>query len=231
LVEAFQVEPLSVEATPINSPDQRGASYPVLVDEAEALTISSSDVESEDEEEYEDEDEDRAYRGGADAGVDDAEEDDEDDDYSSGDDDDVMVDPQNLQMLMDMGFSEEIAARALQKAHNDVQMATIACLRQEEEGNQPSPVTRVIDRNRNRDRDRDREQRNSAPDRPVFSAETGTEGMRRLSEDADDGARVRGSPQRRSIMSRISRSLNRTISGAKKAKARREDMGINFDDS
>ena len=51
-VEAFQVEPLSVEATPINSPDQRGASYTV---EPKALTLSSSDVESEDEEEYEDE--------------------------------------------------------------------------------------------------------------------------------------------------------------------------------
>lgn len=225
LVEAFQVEPLSVEATPINSPDQRGTAYPVLVDEAESVS-SSSDVESEGE------GLDGVYSGRADADDEDEDEDehesdgDEDEVYSSEGDEDVAVDPRNLQMLMDMGFAEEIAARALQKAHNDMQMATIACLRQEQATNQPPSIT-------GNDSGSDRGQRNSAPAQPAVFADTGTEGMHHLSlDDASPPPPRRPSSggQRRSIISRIGSSINRTISGGKKARARREDMGISFDD-
>lgn len=229
LVEAFQAEPVSVEATPVNSPDQRVSAYPVLVDGE----VSSSDVETEEDEDREDAESGQgAFTSPRGVAVDDDESDDEElddaDEFSSGGDEDVVVDPDNLQTLMDMGFGEQFAARALQKAHNDMQMATIACLRQEEASLSPSAATAVVDRDYRHSPSVDT--RATAVATRSVSAETGTEAMTQASPMAQQPRRPLSAGKRLPLMSRISRSINRAMSGANKAKKHGEDMGIALDD-
>jgi hypothetical protein len=274
MVDGIYTEgPVSLEATPVSSPDQRfyGANdnninnnsqyghapvdlgveavpaHAVLVDEEE---LSDSESEEDDEEDEDDDEE---------------EEEEEDDEYySSGGDEDVPVLPENLQMLMDMGFSEHHAARALQKAHNDMQMATIACLRQQEQGQEEgkgqqysgfttAPTdsitgtaaaiatdsgSRRITTPGSRGSSRG-SSRTSTPDsrglpttteymRGLALADTGThtaspypsprEGTRPSSASSSSSGK-----KQRSIISRLSSSINRTISGAKKVKQAEED--------
>ena len=187
---------VSVEGTPLSSPGQPAAVAVPLGQADESESESEREVSGDQEEEEEDE-----------------EEEENSDAYA-----DVEVELELLQLLTDMGFNEDVAALALQRHYNDLELATNACLRHQEreERKRGSPPSGSQSKAR------------ASPDsgRRVMNS---SEYMRALEEaEGDMGPpperpRSAGKPYKGRSMQRLSRFLGRMTTSAKKSKAQKND--------
>jgi hypothetical protein len=193
---------VSVQGTPLGSPGQPATvAVPLEQNFASELEVRYDDGEEEEEEEEEEQEE-------------------QEEEYA-----DLEVDLGLLQMLTDMGFNEDVAATALQRNDNDLELATNACLTHDLE-----LATNACIQHHER-KEQERHGSHSSRRRVMNSSEY----MRALSESegdrgssTSDRPRSADKPYRGRPMQRLSRFLGRMTTSAKRGKAQSEDLGIDF---